>query len=118
MINYFRVPLLSILLSNLTLLRVMQAGMIAVVIPLVISAFTNDGGERPHLGFLNSGRFQETLLALCWPQSWHNRFVPSFGNSTSRLPYPMQKKQTYSRPNNSIVQNYIYSRVDVRWRER
>ena len=57
MINYFRVPFLSILLSNLTLLRVMQAGMIAVVIPLVISAFTNDGGERPHLGFQDSGRF-------------------------------------------------------------
>jgi len=57
MVKYFRVPLLSKLLSNLTLLQVIQAGMIAVVIPLVISAFTNDGGERPHLGFQDSGRF-------------------------------------------------------------
>jgi hypothetical protein len=43
--------------SSFTLIRVMQTGMIAAVIPLVISTFTNDGGGGTTLGFLNSGRF-------------------------------------------------------------
>ncbi len=35
----------------------MQTSMIAAVIPLVISTFTNDGGGGTTLGLLNSGRF-------------------------------------------------------------
>ena len=89
MINYFRVPFLSILLSNLTLLRVMQAGMIAAVIPLVISAFTNDGGEGPLLGFLNSGRFSGntfgSMLATILAQSVCSLFRQF--NFTVAIPY-------------------------------
>jgi hypothetical protein len=40
----------------------MQTGMIAVIIPLVISTFTNDGGGGTTLGFLNSGRFAGNTL--------------------------------------------------------
>jgi hypothetical protein len=40
----------------------MQTGMIAVIIPLVISTFTNDGGGGTTLGFLNSGRFVGNTL--------------------------------------------------------
>jgi len=39
----------------------MQTGMIAAVIPLVISTFKNDGGGGATLGFLNSGRMEEEI---------------------------------------------------------
>ncbi len=41
---------------SFTLVRVLQTGMIAAVIPLVISTFVGEGGGST-LGFLNSGRF-------------------------------------------------------------
>jgi hypothetical protein len=37
--------------SSFTLIRLMQTGMIAAVILLVISTFTDDGGGEPLLGF-------------------------------------------------------------------
>jgi hypothetical protein len=40
----------------------MQTGMIAAVILLVISTFTDDGGGGTILGFLNSGRFVANTL--------------------------------------------------------
>jgi len=52
----------SIKKSSFTLIRVMQTGMIAAVILLVISTFTNDGGGGTNLGFLNSGRFVAKTL--------------------------------------------------------
>jgi hypothetical protein len=63
----------------------MQTGMIATVIPLVISTFTNDNGGRGTLWFLNSGRFVGNTLGPIG----HNhlgtiRFVPSlFGDFNS-----------------------------------
>jgi DHA1 family multidrug resistance protein-like MFS transporter len=45
-----------------TLIRVLQTGMIAAVIPLVISAFAGDDGSGTTLGFLNSGRFVGNAL--------------------------------------------------------
>jgi hypothetical protein len=52
----------SIKKCSFILIRVMQTGMIAAVIPLVISTFTNDGGGGTTLGFLNSGRFVGNAL--------------------------------------------------------
>ena len=45
-----------------TLIRVLQTGMIAAVIPLVISAFAGEGRSGTTLGFLNSGRFVGNAL--------------------------------------------------------
>lgn len=45
-----------------TLLRVLQTGMIAAVIPLVIATFAGEGGGGTTLGFLNSGRFVGNAL--------------------------------------------------------
>ncbi|MCU0590160.1 MAG: MFS transporter [Desulfobacterales bacterium] len=42
---------------SFTLIRVLQTGMIAAVIPLVISSVAVEGGGGTTLGFLNSGRF-------------------------------------------------------------
>jgi DHA1 family multidrug resistance protein-like MFS transporter len=46
---------------SFTLIRVLQTGMIAAVIPLVIVAFAGEGGGAT-LGFLNSGRFVGNAL--------------------------------------------------------
>jgi DHA1 family multidrug resistance protein-like MFS transporter len=53
---------ISVGVYSFTLIRVLQTGMIAAVIPLVISTFANDGGGGTTLGFLNSGRFVGTAL--------------------------------------------------------
>jgi MFS transporter, DHA1 family, multidrug resistance protein len=45
-----------------TLIRVLQTGMIAAVIPLVISTFAGEGGGGTTIGFLNSGRFVGNAL--------------------------------------------------------
>jgi len=47
---------------SFTLIRVLQTGMIAAVIPLVISTFAGDGRGGTTLGFLNSGRFVGNAL--------------------------------------------------------
>jgi len=47
---------------SFTLIRVLQTGMIAAVIPLVISTFASEGGGGTTLGFLNSGRFVGNAL--------------------------------------------------------
>jgi DHA1 family multidrug resistance protein-like MFS transporter len=47
---------------SFTLIRVLQTGLIAAVIPLVISIFAKDGGSGTTLGFLNSGRFVGNAL--------------------------------------------------------
>lgn len=52
----------SIGVYSFTLIRVLQAGMIAGVIPLVISAFAGEGRGGTTLGFLNSGRFVGNAL--------------------------------------------------------
>jgi MFS family permease len=52
----------SVGVYSFTLIRVLQTGMIAAVIPLVISIFANDGGGGATLGFLNSGRFVGNAL--------------------------------------------------------
>jgi MFS family permease len=46
---------------SFTLVRVLQTGMIAAVIPLVIATFAGEGGGTT-LGFLNSGRFVGNAL--------------------------------------------------------
>ena len=46
---------------SFTLIRVLQTGMIAAVIPLVIVAFAGEGSGAT-LGFLNSGRFVGNAL--------------------------------------------------------
>jgi len=53
---------ISVGVYSFTLIRVLQTGMIAAVIPLVISTFANDGGGGTTLGFLNSGRFVGNAL--------------------------------------------------------
>jgi DHA1 family multidrug resistance protein-like MFS transporter len=45
-----------------TLIRILQTGMIAAVIPLVISTFAGQGEGGTTLGFLNSGRFVGNAL--------------------------------------------------------
>jgi DHA1 family multidrug resistance protein-like MFS transporter len=47
---------------SFTLIRVLQTGMIAAVIPIVISTFAGEGGGGTTLGFLNSGRFVGNAL--------------------------------------------------------
>jgi len=47
---------------SFTLIRVLQTGMIAAVIPLVISTFAGEGRGGATLGFLNSGRFVGNAL--------------------------------------------------------
>lgn len=47
---------------SFTLIRVLQTGMIAAVIPLVIATFAGGGGGGTTLGFLNSGRFVGNAL--------------------------------------------------------
>jgi MFS family permease len=47
---------------SFTLIRVLQTGMIAAVIPLVIATFAGDGRGGTTLGFLNSGRFVGNAL--------------------------------------------------------
>jgi MFS transporter, DHA1 family, multidrug resistance protein len=47
---------------SFTLIRVLQTGMIAAVIPLVISTAAGEGGGGTTLGFLNSGRFVGNAL--------------------------------------------------------
>jgi len=47
---------------SFTLIRMLQTGMIAGVIPLVISTFAGEGGGGTTLGFLNSGRFVGNAL--------------------------------------------------------
>jgi DHA1 family multidrug resistance protein-like MFS transporter len=47
---------------SFTLIRMLQTGMIAAVIPLVISTFAGEGGGGTTLGFLNSGRFVGNAL--------------------------------------------------------
>jgi MFS transporter, DHA1 family, multidrug resistance protein len=47
---------------SFTLIRVLQTGMIAAVIPLVIATFAGEGGGGTTLGFLNSGRFVGNAL--------------------------------------------------------
>jgi MFS family permease len=49
-------------LYSFTLIRVLQTGMIAAVIPLVISTFVDEGEGGTTLGFLNSGRFVGNAL--------------------------------------------------------
>jgi DHA1 family multidrug resistance protein-like MFS transporter len=48
---------ISVGVYSFTLIRVLQTGMIAAVIPLLISTFARDGMGGTTLGFLNSGRF-------------------------------------------------------------
>ncbi|MCU0561976.1 MAG: MFS transporter [Desulfobacterales bacterium] len=47
---------------SFTLIRVLQTGSIAAVIPLVIAIFAGEGGSGTTLGFLNSGRFVGNAL--------------------------------------------------------
>jgi DHA1 family multidrug resistance protein-like MFS transporter len=47
---------------SFTLIRVLQTGMIAAVIPLVISTVAGEGGSGTTLGLLNSGRFVGNAL--------------------------------------------------------
>ncbi len=47
---------------SFTVIRVLQAGVIAAVIPLVISTFAGEGRGGTTLGFLNSGRFVGNAL--------------------------------------------------------
>lgn len=47
---------------SFTIIRVLQAGVIAAVIPLVFSAFAGEGRGGTTLGFLNSGRFVGNAL--------------------------------------------------------
>jgi MFS family permease len=47
---------------SFTAIRILQTGMIAGVIPLVISAFAGEGRGGTTLGFLNSGRFVGNAL--------------------------------------------------------
>jgi MFS family permease len=47
---------------SFTLIRALQTGMIAAVIPLVISTFAGEGRGGTTLGFLNSGRFVGNAL--------------------------------------------------------
>jgi MFS family permease len=47
---------------SFTLIRMLQTGMIAAVIPLVISTFAGEGRGGATLGFLNSGRFVGNAL--------------------------------------------------------
>jgi DHA1 family multidrug resistance protein-like MFS transporter len=47
---------------SFTLIRMLQTGMIAAVIPLVISTAAGEGGGGTTLGFLNSGRFVGNAL--------------------------------------------------------
>ena len=53
---------ISVGVYSFTLIRVLQTGMIAAVIPLIISTFANTGGGGTTLGFLNSGRFVGNAL--------------------------------------------------------
>jgi MFS family permease len=53
----------SIGVYSFTVIRILQTGAIAGVIPLVISAFAGEGWGGTTLGVLNSGRFGETLWA-------------------------------------------------------
>lgn len=50
-------------LTGFTLIRMLQTGMIAAVIPLVISIFAGEGEGGATLGFLNSGRFVGNAVA-------------------------------------------------------
>jgi hypothetical protein len=52
----------SIGVYSFTVIRMLQTGMIAAVIPLVISGFAGEGGDGTTLGFLNSGRFVGNAL--------------------------------------------------------
>ncbi len=52
----------SIGVYSFTAIRILQTGMIAGVIPLVISAFAAEGRGGTTLGFLNSGRFVGNAL--------------------------------------------------------
>jgi len=52
----------SIGVYSFTVIRILQTGMIAAVIPLVISAFAGEGRGGTTLGFLNSGRFLGNAL--------------------------------------------------------
>jgi MFS family permease len=47
---------------SFTVIRILQTGAIAGVIPLVISAFAGEGRGGTTLGFLNSGRFVGNAL--------------------------------------------------------
>ncbi len=47
---------------SFTVIRMLQTGMIAAVIPLVISGFAGEGRNGTTLGFLNSGRFVGNAL--------------------------------------------------------
>lgn len=47
---------------SFTLIRMVQTGMIAAVIPLVMSTVAGEGGGGTTLGFLNSGRFVGNAL--------------------------------------------------------
>lgn len=47
---------------SFTRIRVLQTGMIAAVVPLVIATFAGGGGGGTTLGFLNSGRFVGNAL--------------------------------------------------------
>ncbi|MBI5579589.1 MAG: MFS transporter [Deltaproteobacteria bacterium] len=47
---------------SFTLIRMLQTGMIAAVIPLVMSTVAGEGGGGTTLGFLNSGRFVGNAL--------------------------------------------------------
>lgn len=50
-------------LTGFTLIRMLQTGVIAAVIPLVISIFAGEGESGATLGFLNSGRFVGNAVA-------------------------------------------------------
>lgn len=52
----------SIGVYSFTVIRMLQTGMIAAVIPLVISGFAGEGRDGTILGFLNSGRFVGNAL--------------------------------------------------------
>lgn len=53
---------LSIGVYSFTVIRILQTGLIAAVIPLVISVFAGEGSGGTTLGFLNSGRFVGNAL--------------------------------------------------------
>jgi hypothetical protein len=55
---------ISVVIYSFTMIRVLQTGMIAAVIPLVISTLAGEGRGGATLGFLNSGRFVGNALGL------------------------------------------------------